>query len=172
MKMSDLSLDMRQSGRDIILNGFIASPFVPRVLRWRLMFLIGMRVRRVAINPKVWFGSREVEIGEGTFINYFCKFDGPVSVGRECNIGYDALFCTGTHQISLSGSRRRAGPYVCAPISIGDGVWIGARAVIMPGIAIGDGCVIGAGSIVTHDCEPNGMYRGVPARRVGELARK
>lgn len=55
------------------------------------------------------------------------------------------------------------------PIVIGRGCWIGANVTIMPGVTIGDGCVIGAGSLVTNDCEPNGVYVGIPARRKKEL---
>lgn len=58
------------------------------------------------------------------------------------------------------------------PITVGDGCWIGARAVILPGVTIGDGCVIAAGAVVSKDCAPNGMYAGVPARRIRELPTK
>jgi acetyltransferase-like isoleucine patch superfamily enzyme len=51
-------------------------------------------------------------------------------------------------------------------VFIGDGVWIGAHAVIMPGIKIGNGAVIGAGSIVTKDVESYSVVVGVPARKI------
>jgi len=50
------------------------------------------------------------------------------------------------------------------PISIGNDVWIGARAIIMSGIEIGDGAVIGAGAIVTHNVPPYSIVVGVPAK--------
>lgn len=54
-------------------------------------------------------------------------------------------------------------------ITVGDGCWIGTNVTILPGVNIRNGCVIGAGSLVTKDCEPNGLYVGVPAKRIKEL---
>jgi maltose O-acetyltransferase len=167
MRAKDLVTDLRQSGRDVVLTGFAASPLVPRVLRWRLLRLLGMNIGKSAINPYVWFGTREISIGVGTFVNYFCKFDGPTALGENCNIGYDVMFCTNSH--AIGSSSRRAGVSKTSPIRVGDGVWIGARAVILPGVDVGSGCVVAAGAIVTSDCAPNGLYRGAPARRVREL---
>ncbi|WP_249354641.1 DapH/DapD/GlmU-related protein [Rhodococcus sp. USK13] len=52
---------------------------------------------------------------------------------------------------------------------VGDGCWIGAGAIILPGVTVGEGCVVGAGAVVTRDCSPNGLYVGSPARRVRDL---
>jgi acetyltransferase-like isoleucine patch superfamily enzyme len=54
-------------------------------------------------------------------------------------------------------------------VRIGNGCWIGAGVTILPGVTIGEGCVIGAGSVVTRSTEANGLYVGMPARRVREL---
>ena len=54
-------------------------------------------------------------------------------------------------------------------IFIGDGCWIGANVTILPGIEIGTGCIIGAGALVTKNCKPNGLYVGVPAKRIRDL---
>jgi acetyltransferase-like isoleucine patch superfamily enzyme len=53
-------------------------------------------------------------------------------------------------------------------VSIGKDVWIGANAVILPGVTIGDGAIIGAGAVVTGDVEPYSIVGGVPARKIGE----
>ncbi|WP_425269614.1 DapH/DapD/GlmU-related protein [Gordonia alkanivorans] len=76
----------------------------------------------------------------------------------------DVLFVTDTHE--LGPHSRRAGENKSAPIKVGNGVWIGARAVILPGISIGDGVVIASGAVVAADCENDGLYAGVPARRI------
>lgn len=55
------------------------------------------------------------------------------------------------------------------PITVGKGCWIGANAIILPGVTIGDGCIIGAGAVVNKDCAPNGLYVGVPTKRVRDL---
>lgn len=52
-------------------------------------------------------------------------------------------------------------------INIGNDVWIGARAIINPGVQIGDGAVIGSGSVVTHDVEPYAIFAGNPAKIIG-----
>lgn len=51
----------------------------------------------------------------------------------------------------------------CAPIAIGDHVWVGFRSVILKGVTIGDGAVIAAGSVVTRDVPPRALAAGVPA---------
>lgn len=59
------------------------------------------------------------------------------------------------------------------PVVIGDDVWIGRRAIIMPGVKIGNGCIIGAAAVVTHDIPDYSIAAGVPARvvknRLGEM---
>ncbi|HIQ59198.1 MAG TPA: galactoside O-acetyltransferase [Candidatus Merdivicinus intestinavium] len=59
---------------------------------------------------------------------------------------------------------RKDGSQFSFPVRIGNDVWIGAGAVILPGVTIGDGAVIGAGSVVTHDIPPNVVAFGVPCR--------
>ena len=63
----------------------------------------------------------------------------------------------------------RAGEHRNLPIEIGAGVWIGARAVILPGVKVGDGAVIAAGAVVTKDVAANTLVVGVPARVLREL---
>jgi maltose O-acetyltransferase len=50
-------------------------------------------------------------------------------------------------------------------------VWMGARVTVLPGVTVGDGCVIAAGAVVTKDCEPGGVYAGLPARRIRSVAK-
>lgn len=122
-----------------------------------------------AIMPGGWYGGTKVTIGRDSTINYGVFFDSSaqVTIGRRCDIGMQVMFCTGTHKIG--GPNRRAGDSLPAPISVGEGTWIGARAIVLPGVKIGDGCIIGAGAVVAADCEPHGVYAGVPARRIRDL---
>ena len=55
------------------------------------------------------------------------------------------------------------------PVKIDDGCQIGANVTILPGVHIGKEYVIGAGAVVNKDCEPNGVYVGVPAKRIKDL---
>jgi maltose O-acetyltransferase len=58
----------------------------------------------------------------------------------------------------------RRQPFEAAPIVLGNDVWIGMGAIILPGVTIGDGAIVGAGAVVTSDVAPGTVVRGVPAR--------
>ena len=78
-----------------------------------------------------------------------------------------AMILTSGH--ALGGSDCRAGDLKPSPVVIGDGCWIGARAMILPGVNIGAGTIIASGSVVTSSCDPNSLYAGSPARKVKVL---
>jgi len=58
---------------------------------------------------------------------------------------------------------------VTRPVAIGRNVWVGAKAVILPGVHIGDNAVVGAGAVVTRDVPPYTVVAGVPARVIKEV---
>ena len=123
----------------------------------------------VDICPHCFVGNNNHEIGDSTFINYNVWFNtaGGIKIGCRCNIAYQVTFATSTH---LIGSKeRRAGTATAKSIEIGNGTWIGARSVILPGVKIGDGVIIGAGTVVVEDCEDNSLYAGNPAHLVKRL---
>ena len=155
--------------RDLVLNGMIASPFVPRALRWRALRLLGLDVSRSTINGRVFIGGRKISIGQSAFINYGAFIDtaAHVSIGCRVRFGPYVTIITGTHEIG--DQVERAGADVAAPVVIRDGAWVGARAVILPGVTVGEGAVVAAGAVVRDDCSPNSMYAGVPAKLVREL---
>ena len=76
-------------------------------------------------------------------------------------------FINGTHEIGTV--KRRASTGITKEIHVGDGTWIGADSVIMPGVTIGKGCIIGTGSLVIEDCEDNYIYVGRPAKKLRKL---
>lgn len=135
-------------------------------MRWPLLRACGLDVPW-AIREHVYFGSHRTTIGRGTFVNRGCVFDGEVHIGRRCAIGIEVAFISSTHE--LADHERRAGPLRFDPITVGDGCWIGTRAMILPGVTIGDGAVIAAGAVVRDDCEPDTLYAGVPARAIRTL---
>lgn len=57
-----------------------------------------------------------------------------------------------------------------ATITVGNDTWLGAGAILLPGVTVGSGCVIGAGAVVVKDCPPNTVWAGVPARQIRELS--
>lgn len=113
-------------------------------------------------------------IGEGCHIGHACSF----TVGKEIVIGKHCLVAADVVIADSPGhpkdpQRRLAGDPPpddsVQPVRIGDNVWIGRRAMIMPGITVGDGSIVGAGSIVTHDVAPRTVVGGNPAKVLSSL---
>lgn len=156
--------------RDLVVNGLAASALVPRPLRWRLLRTLGLDVARSTIYGRVFFGGRNVTIGKFAVINYGAFIDNVASVhiGEKVRIGPAVSIITGSHEIGES--TQRAGANTAQPVVIGDGVWIGARVTILPGVIIGDGAVVAAGSVVVQNCKPDSVYAGVPAKLIRELS--
>lgn len=156
-------------GRDVILNTVISSSAFPRPLRPRALRAYGLDVGKARISPGVWFGSRRVSIGDGTFVNYGCMFNtsAPIAIGRNCDIAMRVTFVTSSHEVGPAA--RRAGKEATGAVKVGDGVWIGASVTILPGVTIGPGTIIAAGAVVISDCAADSLYGGVPARRIKGL---
>ncbi|MDP8910451.1 MAG: acyltransferase [Actinomycetota bacterium] len=153
----------------VAVNEVAASRLAPRQVRFALYRTFGMRFQDVRLLPGCFFASREIAIGRGSLVNHDCVFDNqaPIQIGSDCGIGMQVMFCTTTHGIGPHA--RRTGEEERRGIRVGDGCWIGVRAVVLPGVTIGSGCIIAAGAVVVDDCEPDGLYAGVPARRVRDL---
>lgn len=155
--------------RDFYLNTVASSVLIPGFIRFILYKMYGIKIYTKRISPRCFIGNSNIYIGRNTFINYNCYFntEGGIKIGENCNIAYQVTFCTSTHEIG--DKSRRAGKNISKPIEVKDGTWIGARSLIMPGVTIEEGCIISAGSVVTKNCEANGLYAGVPAKRVKDL---
>ena len=113
-----------------------------------------------------------VTIGEGSFVNARCVFhtsngNCEIKIGCNCDIAPEVMFMCTTH--AIGDESRRAGRLLHNSISIGDGCWIGTRAVILPGVSVGDGCVIAAGAIVTKSLPHNVLIGGCPASVIKKL---
>ena len=108
-------------------------------------------------------------IGARGWINAGCYFDAsaPIRLGDDVAVGQQVLVLTQTHR--LGPSHRRADGLVASAVTIGDGCWIGARAIVLPGVTVGSGAVVAAGSLVREDVPPDALVAGVPARVVRDL---
>jgi len=115
-----------------------------------------------------WGDGRDIEIGDNTQINENCWI-------RNCKIGKDVMIApyvmilnyghnTGDINIPMINQGVKYYPQT----TIEDNVWIGARAIILPGIKISSGAVIGAGSVVTKNVEANCIVAGNPAKFIRE----
>ncbi len=107
-------------------------------------------------------------IGEETWININCHFDlsQKITIGNRVGIGPEVMIMTGTHEVGPETGR--AGEYDSFPVVIEDGAWIGARAMIMPGVRVGKGAIIAAGEVVHRDVPPNTIQvkgHGMPIER-------
>lgn len=107
-----------------------------------------------------------IHAGDGLFMNFDCVILDvcPVRIGDFCMMGPGVHIYAATHP--LDAAARCAGPEYGKPVTIGNRVWIGGRAVILPGVTIGDDAVIGAGSVVTKDVPRRAVVAGNPGRVV------
>jgi maltose O-acetyltransferase len=161
--------DLRGAIFHSVVNVFIGSSVVPRHLRLVLYRALGFKVGGASLSPHLTFKSNRVDIGDHVFINERCWFDNleRVTIGDYVHVGPEVLFGTSSHHIG--GPAVRAGSVFLAPLVVSSGCWIGARAMLLPGVKVGEGCVVAAGAVVARDCLPHGLYAGVPARRIRDL---
>ena len=160
------------------------------IIKQTLWYFVNALIVRASWNPfmgiKVFllraFGAK---IGKGICIknNVIIKFPWKLTIGDHCWIGENvwidnlddvsvgnnvcisqgALLLTGNHDYSISSM-----PYRNAPIVVDDGVWIGAKATVCPGVSVAENTVIAVGSVVTKSTEVNGVYQGNPAIKIRE----
>lgn len=107
-----------------------------------------------------------IYIGDRVFLNYGCVLLDvcTIRIGSGTQIGPAVQIVTADHP--RDPADRAAGLEMGKPISIGENVWIGSQAVILPGVTIGNDAIVGAGSIVTRDVSPGMTVVGNPARNV------
>jgi acetyltransferase-like isoleucine patch superfamily enzyme len=135
--------------------------FLRRVLRLK----IG---RDVAVHMNCFVTGRNISIGDRTVLNRGCYLDGRggLAIGRDVSVSPECYLVSLTHDPHDPGFRA-----IPRPVEIGDRAWIGARAIILPGVRIGEGAVVGAGAVVTRDVGPFEIVAGNPARKIGERNR-
>ena len=114
---------------------------------------------------------QNISIGSNSHINRSCC----LWAGKRSRIliGNDGLMGPGVFVIAnqhgtAAGLPMRQQEHSEADVVIGDDVWVGAHAIILPGVTIGDGAIIAAGAVVTSDVEPGAIVGGIPARKLGQ----
>lgn len=153
--------------KKFIVNYILGLPFFSFKWRSKLYRRCGLKTKNCKFRERVYFYDIDTQFGENCYVNEGVRFTSKVKIGNNVSIGCDVMFLTEYHDYLYS--RCRAGDFKISSINVGNGCWIGARSLILPGVTIHEGCVIAAGSIVTKDCMPNGLYAGVPSRRIKEL---
>ncbi|WP_313696170.1 sugar O-acetyltransferase [Halorarum halobium] len=103
-----------------------------------------------------------VHVGENFYANFDCVVLDccRVEFGRDCKLGPGVHVYTATHP--LDPAERATGTEWGEPVTVGDNVWIGGRAVLNPGVTVGDDAVVASGAVVTEDV-PDGVVGGNPA---------
>jgi len=111
----------------------------------------------------------KISLGDRVYININCTCldGGNIVIGDDVLIGPNVQLITVNHP--LKPSERLLRTNLVEDLIIGDNVWIGAGAILLPGIKVADGCVIAAGSIVTKNLEANCLYAGNPAVKIRRL---
>jgi maltose O-acetyltransferase len=143
---------------------------VPPLVAGRLRTL-ALRASGVRMGTATGFWGMPTFVGTGPILSRlaigshcgfnqgsFFELEDRITIGDHVAVGHDVMFLTRTH--APGSSARRAGAEVRAPIVIEDGVWLGARCTIMPGVTVGAGAVIGASVVVSANVAPNTLVMG------------
>ena len=111
----------------------------------------------------------DVVIGDYTRIGIHNTIIGPVCIGNHVNLAQGIMVTALNHNFEDKTKRIDEQGITTKPVIIGDDVWIGANAVILPGVTIGKHCVVAAGAVVTKDVPDNTIVGGVPAKEIKKI---
>ena len=111
-----------------------------------------------------------IKIGKNTRINKLCNFrfkSGKIIIGENVLVAQYVSVITHSYNYDINLDIKNQ-PMYSKDVFIGNGVWVGAYVVIMPGVTIGEGAIIGAHSIVNKDVPSNEIWAGIPAKKIRE----
>ena len=111
----------------------------------------------------------DVIIGDHTRIGLNNTIIGPVTIGSHVNLAQGITITALNHNFSDAEKRIDEQGVNTTPVVIEDDIWIGANAVILPGVTIGQHSVVAAGAIVTKDVPPHSLVAGVPAKVIKQI---
>jgi acetyltransferase-like isoleucine patch superfamily enzyme len=153
-----------------------ARDFIAEAVGWLpshgLRLLLYRRLLRIPIGQRTsihrscrFYRPSGVSIGSHSIINRDVLMDGRMGlqIGDNVSVSEGAAIITLEHDPNSPTFEARG-----APVRIGNRVFVGARAILLPGVAIGEGAVVAAGAVVTRDVAPLAIVAGVPARSIGQ----
>lgn len=122
--------------------------------------------KNINVEQDANFGNGSgIQIGDNSGIGVRCSIRGPLIIGDNVMMGPEVIVITSNHNFSrIDIPMNFQGSLPQKQVVIGNDVWIGTRAIILPGVKIGNGAIVGAGSIVTKDIPDYAIVGGNPAR--------
>ncbi|MDH6364401.1 acetyltransferase-like isoleucine patch superfamily enzyme [Enterococcus sp. PF1-24] len=117
------------------------------------------------IEPRIAFDyGYNIHVGENFYANFNCTFldVAPITIGDNCMLAPNVQLYTATHP--LHPVERNSGVEYAKPITIGNNVWLGGGAIVIPGVTLGDNVVVAAGAVVTKSFPDNVVVGGNPAK--------
>ncbi len=129
---------------------------------------------KIGPNSVMEVAGSKIIIGENTSFHSSATLLGSVTIGSNCLFSPNVAILTNTH---VAEDRRlireQDAEYILKhgappdfPVTIGDDVWVGLNAIILPGVTLGEGCIVGAGAVVSKNFEPYSVIGGVPAQLI------
>ncbi|SFA83199.1 maltose O-acetyltransferase/hypothetical protein [Nocardioides alpinus] len=157
------------NGRWDLISTVVASRLVPAQLRRAVLRVFCDHIGAARILGGLSINNRHLVVGDNVFINEDVMIDCnvPVVIEDGVAVGPRCSFITSGHLVGPPEMRRRSISY--GEIHVGRGSWLATGVTVLPGVTIGPGCIVAAGAVVHSDCEPDGLYAGVPARRIKDL---
>lgn len=111
----------------------------------------------------------DVIIGDYTRVGLHNTIIGPVNIGHHVNLAQGITVTALNHNFEDSEKRIDEQGVCTTPVVIEDDVWIGANAVILPGVRVGTHSVVAAGAVVTKDVPPHSIVAGIPAKIIKKI---
>jgi acetyltransferase-like isoleucine patch superfamily enzyme len=152
-----------------LLNHLFLKRMPYAVRHWYMRRLCDIRIGKdSSIHMGCFVTGNNIVIDDNSVINRFCYLDGrgPLYIGKNVNVSHYTLIHTLTH---ISNSRWFHAEQ--RPVALLDHSWIGARAIILPGVTVGEGAIVAAGAVVSRDVPPYAIVGGNPAQVIGERTR-
>lgn len=168
--VTKIPFDRVQHGRDLVWEYNRTRPSDTRRQQELLRQILGTYNEKVIIQPGIAFDyGFNTHFRGSAFLNFGVTIldTSPVIIGDHCFIAPQVTLSCASHPIDAE--QRAEGIELSQPIIIGDDVWIGANATICGGVHVGDGVVIGAGAVVLHDIPSHTVVAGVPARKIRDI---